>query len=191
MKTETKIPSIIIALVMLIPFWASGQYVCDKANSSITINGTSNLHDWAAKAEKTETVLSTKLDGQKITHIETVEVSIPVLSIKSGKSAMDENIYKALKAKGFPNIQYKMTSYTLTPAGLFVSGELMVAGVAQKLKTRVNYKVEEDHLTFYGELNLKMTDFKIKPPEFLYGSFKTGDQISIKFNFIFCNNNNI
>jgi len=74
----------------------------DKANSQLSILGTSSVHDWASIVEKFDA--SATLTANELTN---VKFEAHVKSIKSGKSGMDKNTYTALdSAHAFAHWSY-------------------------------------------------------------------------------------
>src|SRR5687767_14655194 len=74
-----------------------------EPGSELTINGTSNVHDFQCKTNKISAYFdvdpSYTKDLTKVTRpIVSVTVNIAVKSLKCGKGQMDENMYKTLKA---------------------------------------------------------------------------------------------
>ena len=74
------------------------------SESKLWIEGTSNLHGWSCKATTLDAAidLDAALAGQIATAppkaLKRVQVKVPVRSLKCGHDAMDNNLYKALKA---------------------------------------------------------------------------------------------
>lgn len=178
-----------ITLFAFNPVSLPAQYKLDQQVSFIYISGTSTLHDWTVVAEQMKGSLNAEIEATGINKIDSVQISIPVISLKSGKLGMDENMYKALKSNQFPEINYKLKSHIINGSELTVTGELTIAGVTEIIKSKVTCQNVGKHIKTNGELIINMSDFNVKPPEFLLGAFKTGDKVSIKFYFMFCDKN--
>jgi polyisoprenoid-binding protein YceI len=122
-----------------------------------------------------------------------VEVTIPVRSLKSGKTAMNNIMWEAMKMKDHPNIVYKLIELTPkaggaqgTSAQFDAKGTLTVAGVTRTNTMPVTIeKVGDDKAKATGTTTVKMTDFGIKPPAPTVGLgfIKTGDDVKIAFEF--------
>ena len=95
-------------------------------------------------------------------------------------------MYKALNSDRYPEITYQLKSHTIHNGTITTKGELTIAGVTKNIETKVTQKEAGKHIKIDGEVKLKMSDFNVKPPEFLFGAFKTGDEITIIFHFMFC-----
>src|SRR5699024_11709610 len=68
----------------------------DALPISINVDGTSNIHDWDLKAEKF-TVKAIIEDSADLPAIKSLNLDLEAESLKSGKSGVDKNTYKALK----------------------------------------------------------------------------------------------
>lgn len=174
-----------LLLFTVLPVSSVAQYVLDKKISSIYINGTSTLHDWTVLAMEMKGSLQAEAESNKLVKIESARISIPVTSLKSEKSAMDRNMYDALKSKDYPEITYSLKSHTIHNGTITVNGDLTVAGVTKAIETKVSQEDMGKHIMVQGKVSLKMSDFNVKPPSLLGGSLKTGDKITISFYFMF------
>ena len=165
------------------------QFNLNNATSDISIFGTSSLHDWEEVVEKQSGSIQLVTEGQM--DITNLNVTIEAESIKSHKSGMDKNTYKALNTKEYKTITFKMveakkildmgnSSYQVT-----VSGKLSIAGVTKTKDLSFKMKVESTTVALEGETTFNMTDFGIEPPTALFGTITTGDEITIKFKSIF------
>jgi hypothetical protein len=179
------------------------RYRSSPIGCKVRIDGSSNIHDWTMDGQiiagyfelpagvvldQTQAapvgVTGGKIDAQ-------VKASIPVSSVKSGTTGMDEVMQQAMNATDFPRIEYHLTEMVLkephaagTPFQFNTKGELMVAGVTNKVDMPVSIEsVEANKLKIIGSVPLKMTDFKVKPPVKM-GVFKTVDDIKISFEWM-------
>ena len=163
----------------------SQEYHLVNKESSLKVYGTSSLHDWNVGAENQSGKIKFSFSESFIIH----KLSLVVVSesLKSGKSGMDKNTYKALKTK-----QYKSITFTLTKvnnitdkgSGIYEvkgQGDLSVAGTTKNITVTLKVIVTSSKITIEGEKKFKMTDFKIEPPTALLGTITTGDEINVKF----------
>lgn len=162
-------------------------YKTDQANSSMTILGTSTLHDWEMEAKNMYGTMDVDLYTDKI-EINSLKLSVPVESLKSGKSPMDDNAYKALKYKKHSEIHYVLTSVeSADKTGsnqykLITKGKLTVAGQTRLLTIPITGIVKDNSLALKGSTSFKMSSFGVEPPSFMFGSVTTGDEVTINFN---------
>lgn len=158
-------------------------------DSEITLSGTSTLHDWQMDSYSTSGEAELILDGERgndLTSITSLTFSLPVKSLKSENQGLNNNAYDVLKADEHKNIVYTLTSSTLFAenGGYLVksTGDLTVAGVTREITMDVHTLIKEDKMiACRGSYSLKMTDYKVTPPSFMWGAMKTGDAITLNF----------
>lgn len=156
--------------------------------SSVTVEGTSNIHAWHATSTELATTIQVALPASAGSTVESVTLSLPVTSLRSGKGGLDKNLYKALKAERNPTITFVMKTYSSSPgadAGSFdatVGGILAVNGVEREVTATATMTADaKGVLTAAGSTTFKMTDFGIKPVTALLGTIRTGDAVTVKF----------
>lgn len=149
------------------------------------IDGTSSLHDWTETVEEMSGSMNVELEGNTISKVKMLTMTIPVSSIKSGKSGMDKNTYNALNFVDYPNIKFALKSYAKAENSLTLTGNLTISGTTKLVKIKSMYEVKSNSLEVEGKHTFKMTDFGVKPPTAMMGTIKTGDEITIRFNLVF------
>lgn len=165
------------------------QFNLNNSKSDMTILGTSSLHDWHEVVEEHSGSIELTAEGEM--EISKLNISIVAESIKSDKSAMDKNTYKALKTEKYKTITFKMIdSKKVTSLGnsvyqVTISGKLCITGVTKTIDLTFKMKVDSGVVTLKGEESFNMTDYGIEPPKALFGTITTGDKITIKFNSVF------
>lgn len=177
---------ILLMIGVLVSPSMSQTYEIKSENNKLEILGTSTIHDWEIVAEEMTGKASINLEGDNLT-IGTLEFQVPVKSLKSGKSSMDNNTYEALKSKEYSNITYSLKNMELLNKkdkeyNLKTAGVLTIAGVPKTVNMQVIATEHLGYVSFAGKLDFKMTDFKVDPPTALMGTIKTGDEVSIVFN---------
>jgi len=172
-----------------------------QPGSKVKIDGTSTVHDWTVEGGIIAGVMELdpafaadptkakpgKLDAK-------VEATIPVRTIKSGKSSMDSIMHGALKQPLHPQIKYRLTELTLkeTPKSADTTwefdskGELIVAGVTNKVAFPVTMTRTDKTIKTTGTTSVKMTSFGISPPApaVALGLIKTGDDVKLTFEWV-------
>lgn len=165
---------------------AQHEYKIDIDSSSIIINGTSTFHDWEASSKDIQGTVEALIDGRSIKNILDADLSMEVISLKSESKGLARRLHKELAYKKFPNISFKFKKLVLlTKDSVEMEGDLRIKGVTKKLilTGKVSFRSDTgDVFLFLGSKKLKMTDFNIKPPTFLFGMFKTGDEVNVNFN---------
>lgn len=152
----------------------------------LKISGTSSLHDWDMVSETATGKLTASLDGNKITEINSLVVEMPAESIKSGKSGMDKNAYKALKTNQFKTVKFDLKSAAKNSDGTWnFTGTFAIAGTTKSVTLKIKETSIGGQSVFEGSYSFKLTDYKITPPTALMGTVKTGDDVKISFTLKF------
>jgi polyisoprenoid-binding protein YceI len=163
--------------------------------SELTIEGTSSLHAWHCKTNKINAYVDVDPgytnDLTKIARpIASVKVNIVVKTLTCGNEQMDRNMYGTLKAGENQLIKYTLSGYdildgTASPSSFAAktSGTLVVAGQEKPIAMKISAeRLSDGKAVARGEQTLLMSDFGIKPPSFMFGTLKVGDEIKVKFN---------
>lgn len=188
MRIQFKTFLLVTNLILAVSFTSNAQTL--KINpklSSITILGTTNVHDYETKV--TQINAEVMLSGTS--QVQSMVLSIPVKSIKSKEKLMDTKTYEAFNSETYPTISFKMTevnSFQLTNTDVLVSvtGNLTMNGTTKKITLKPAGKVIKPGVyEFKGAMALKMTDFKMKPPTAMMGMMKVGDGITLKYSVVF------
>lgn len=173
---------IVIIIFQFLGLNTQTVYNVIQDRATMTVSGTSSLHDWESTIEDFKYTASITVEGNTLLEINQLDFKVTVKSIKSGKSMMDKKTYKALREPNHPTISYNLIS-TISQSGNTVTstGELIIAGKKRKVTMDVNYEIYSNIIVFHGELTLKMSDYEISPPTALMGTIKTGDEVTIRF----------
>jgi polyisoprenoid-binding protein YceI len=189
MKTRSVVnAALLIAFAIVL---RAGQAVrftpaAGKSETSVTIRGTSSLHEWQMQGTTIGGIIETdpetwKIDGPKSA---LAKVSVPVASVRSDHDRMDRIMREALKT---PEITYEMTSSSLlkTTGNSFVvrtSGKLSIAGVSREVALDITVQRNADRrYVLTGQAPIRMTDYGIKPPVAMMGTLKTGNDVTVAF----------
>jgi polyisoprenoid-binding protein YceI len=189
-STTTLITGLTLAAAMTLA--AQTRFTSTPTGNKITIEGTSNIHDWTVEGQVISGFLEVNKDellAGKAGKVNcSVTVKIPVRSLKSGKDKMDEVMQETMSMDKFPMIDYKLSELTVTngaaggPMECESKGDLVVSGATNKITMPVTItKDGDDKLKVSGKIALKMTTFNIKPPQpaLAMGLIKTGDDVKL------------
>lgn len=184
----------LMATVLLwIPANVMAQTNYHSKSATITIKGTSNVHDWEMKAANghTEATFTINTAG-KVTAITSLSFKLAVKSLKSDHTGMDNNTYKALKEKANPNMTFVLTSGTITETSannylIKCNGQLTIAGKTNQTEIMATgvYNPADKSFVVSGLKKMKMTDYGVAPPKALLGTIKTGNEVIIGYTLKF------
>lgn len=172
-------------LAFLFLSWSSiGQTSYKQTGTpSIIVAGTSTMHDWTMESKQSNytATFEVNADGTP-SKLNSVTVVIPAESLKSKENAMDKNAYKSLKTDKYKDITFQLTASKITGNTISCSGNLTISGTTKPVDVDVTYEVVNGALVCKASKKIKMTDFKVEPPTFMFGAIKTGDEITVSFN---------
>ena len=183
---------LLLPIIMLTISLVSGNSVqaqslkLNPKTFSMTINGTTNVHNFESKA--------TIATGDLVIvdkKVQSFSVEIPVKGIKSNEKLMDTKTYEAFNADKNPMISFKSTEVnSLKVEGseitVSVTGNMTIAGVTRKVTLTAAGKIIKPGVyEFKGTIPVKMTDYKMKPPTAMMGVMKVGDDVKLKFSVTF------
>ena len=162
------------------------------AGSTLTIDGTSTVHDYSCSAKTLQGFMTSEADESgKLVKVTDTRVTVAVTNLDCGKSQMNDNLKKALKMKANPNITFTLESATLAAGDQNVRttikarGQLSVAGTTKPVDLTVTAVTRPDgKIELQGAIPLKMTTFDVKPPTMFLGTLKTSDDVKIEFKVI-------
>jgi hypothetical protein len=187
------------------------RYNAQPRGSKVTINGTSNIHDWEVEGEviggyfEVESAFGTDKSLKSVTSLNTPgsapksALFIPITSLKSqvaiGRDKMDSVMQQAMKADDNPQIRYKLTGMTIkgtvpdsgTPVKFDTKGDLAMAGMTNQIDVEVTMeRLDDGKIKFSGTKVLDMTEWKIEPPapKLALGMIHTGKEVTIKFEWL-------
>jgi hypothetical protein len=171
------------------------------SGSVLWLEGKSTLHDFESKTSQSTLTLTrdpaaaapTDVAGFesliRSSGVRSLDLEVPVLTLKSEKSGLDKNLYKSLKAEEHPSIRFHLTQYEIEPASgdtlrVHARGTLDIAGAQRPdtLDARV-YRAPQG-LWLEGSEPLLMSDFGIKPPTMMLGTVKVADRIVVRYRLL-------
>jgi polyisoprenoid-binding protein YceI len=193
MKKKNLIKWIGIASIMIITSVEAAQaqqrYELNKDETSISIQGTSNLHDWKMEAEDIKGFAISILKNGSIDNFKNARITVDVEDIESGKRIMNNKTYEALKSEKHPQITFELESIKdFYAAGTRFSGKatgtLTIAGESRNVSIPFNGKLKNNgnHINISGDYSLKMTSYNVDPPTAMLGSLTTGDKVTVAYN---------
>lgn len=152
-------------------------------DSNLAISGTSTLHEWTLTTKEPKYQASFELNEEGApVGLNSLLLTVRCESLKSGHSAMDKNTYSTLNTDTYKSISFSMVSATFVNKKIQCEGDLTVAGVTKRITVEAVYKVVNQSIVCSGTRKIKMSDFGIDPPSFMFGTVRTGDELTVSFN---------
>lgn len=168
----------------------SGEPVHLDARSKLWLIGDSTLHAYTSStSDLTIDSSASVYEDIRTGKMTTLDVRIPVKSLKSGKSQLDQNMQKALKEKEHPHIIFHLTRYEVTASTsdksfpITTYGDLTVAGQTKTIELPAVVSMG-DFTRIEGTKDLLMSDFGVKPPTVM-GIIKTHNRVVINFDLYY------
>ena len=171
---------LMIAALMFSTAIFSQSYKVVKGESKVVVQGTSTVHDWESNMEHFS--LSFIVADKTMNN---VSFKGSVKSIKSGKKSMDSNTYEAMKAYQHSHITFTGSGFKISDGKITGTGKLTIAGVTKSIPIDLNLESwSAGSYNITGKVTFKMSTFGIDPPTAVFGTIKTGDDVTIAFNFV-------
>lgn len=190
MKTRTIVLGILILWTVQSGF---GQEVfrIDNSKSTLTITGTSNVHDWEMSASGMSVTMALEKEASQLKNISAVEFSLPAKNIQSHNSIMDKKTWDAIKADKYNSIKFNLAnvsglSFTGNQLRGTASGTLTIAGKSNSVSIPFTGEVNSNNIIkIAGSREIRLQDFNVDPPTAMMGTLKTGETVTIEFNLEF------
>jgi hypothetical protein len=153
------------------------RYNAQPGGSKATVAGDSSIHNWTmdsgviggymeVDANFPESALTNPAAARPVT-----SVYVPVRSLKSGKTAMDERMQETMAMTNYARIEYNVIELkpkspvgTTGPLQFDAVGVLTIVGKPVTNTMPVTIEKKDGKLKIIGSTPLKLTQFDIKPP---------------------------
>ena len=172
---------------------AKDDYILTR-DYAVTIDGTSSLRAWHEKVGEVTGDMTATVNEDGSVALSAIRISMKVLSIKSDMGRMmEKKTYEALKAATHPEILFtvsapiRLVQIRDAQSAIEVRGELALAGVSKPMVMLVKtFAISRGVLQFEGSQTIKMSDYGVRPPTALFGTMRSGPDITIhvKTNFL-------
>lgn len=197
----------LLTTILLLLFSLSGNLEAQKTNSdskvleksTITIDGTSNVHDWTSEVKQINSNIIFNAGAMKADNpsnpVQSFTLTIPVEKIDSGKGGMNRRMHGALKKDDHPEIRFELLSSELKNGNssnntfeLSITGDLTIAGVSKKVTIPVT-AVQDTGNTykFSGSYEINMKDYNVDPPTAMLGAVRSGEMVTVNFDIFVSN----
>ncbi len=161
-----------------------------KNNINLSVAGTSTMHDWTMKSTSGDCSATFTSDaGGNLTDITAMQFTVASKALKSGKSKMDDNAYRALKADKNPTISAVLKQAELTTRDnktYTMKGSVKLTIAGKTMETELNATLKrtaENSINVKGDKKISMKEYGMEPPSFMMGTIKTGNDVTLSFDF--------
>lgn len=185
---------IILLLLVITVLNVSAQttsYQSIPATSNVKVSGKSNLHDWTMENDHLVALVAFTFKDGKLDDMSALNLSFKVKELKSKEDLLNSRAYKAMNADKYPTINFKLSSASVTPLSnghftIKASGKLQIAGTTKDVIIYADAIQNADKtINCLGTEKIKMSEYGIKPPSFMFGALKVVDDVTISFNIKF------
>lgn len=188
---KNKLLLVLVFLVGSTTFSLAQSYIIDNEPSSLSVLGTSTLHDWKISADTIIGAAKLKLTERKLKDITSLTISIPITSMHSGLGPLDKHMRVAMTANGANTVDFKLVEVSkITPNSIGgytiqATGELTIIKTVKKTRMQATLELNKDgSIRFFGETMIDMTDYSVEPPQAEMGTIKTEKDVKIVFDVI-------
>lgn len=176
--------NLIVAFLFVFSFsvgWSQENYSLSDV-STLTVDGSSTLHDWTVTANTCNGTLN--INGQVFN---VISFEADVASIVSTRGAtMDKKTHNALKMDEYPKVLFSATDVTFSEGdNQSIPGKLNVAGVEKDVVVTASVKNSEGKIQITGNHKITLQDYNMEPPTAMFGSIVVGDDVTVNFDLIF------
>ena len=176
--------NLIVALLVVFCFsvgWSQENYSLSDV-STLTVDGTSTLHDWTVTANTCSgsLVLDTNV-------LKEISFEADVAGIVSTRGAtMDKKTHNALKKEEHPKVIFSATEVAFSEGdNQSISGKLNVAGAAKDVVVTASIKNTDGNIQLTGNYKITLQDYNMEPPTAMFGSIVVGDDVTVNFDLVF------
>lgn len=153
------------------------------SGNHVTFYAHSTGHDFEGKSPQVAGKFG--CDRERIAETAYGEFRIPVRSLKTGIDGRDNEMYATFEEPRYPEIAFKLRSMReirQNGADTYSAravGDLSIHGVTREVSLPVTAVFRGEQVTVTGTASVKITDFGMKPPGFLF--FRVADQVRLSF----------
>jgi polyisoprenoid-binding protein YceI len=167
------------------------SYSLDMKSSSLSVIGTSTLHDWKLKADSISGKAKLTFSENKLDNITSLSIHVLVASLQSGLDPLDIHMRKALSSNDAIYVDYQLTKTTkITPntIGYTIQAEGDITIIKNVKQSRMQATMElrkNGDIRFFGETMIDMTDYSVELPQAEMGSIKSEKDVKVIFDVVF------
>jgi polyisoprenoid-binding protein YceI len=157
---KTPIAALGITLAMLTTYARAGEFVVDKAKSSIQVDVKATGHDFTAKLNKYTIKVTGSADKA---HPDSVKLTWNFKDLGSGDAKRDKEMLHWMEHAKLPSGSFTLSSFTKRTDGkMWAKGNLKIHGVSKVVQFPVTSVRKGKSLTVSGAVRIDHQNFGLK-----------------------------
>lgn len=183
---------LIVLLVLSFPIESCSQAKAKLVlpESTVSVRGTSSMHDWEVSFEKYDIDFSFASPDNGRVSFKDVKAVFSGASVASENTIMTGKARDALMVRDHPDIVFisggtENITYNDGKIKGTLDGKLQLAGISRPIVFTFSGTIEGDRITIQGSEEVNMADYGIKPPTALLGALKTGEKVTVDMKLSF------
>lgn len=157
--------------------------------STISVRGTSTLHDWEMVSETVSSQVVFTMADQQMQGLESVSLTLQANTLESDENRLNRLAHETMDVENNPQITFQASSGNVVADGnsytVTATGELTIAGVTREVTVEASCIEQGNQLVCTGTEEMKMTDFDMDPPRLFLGTLRTHDDVTVEFNMVY------
>jgi hypothetical protein len=155
------------------------------ADSKIWVAGNSTVKDFRCTAKTLEANVAApspetaSLELPRL--VSAADIAIMVEQLDCGNGTMNEHMRKALNAKQYPRIEFKMSGYEVVKGDVTVKGQLTISGQTHPVELTGKVAEEDGVVRSAATRQIDMTQWGVKPPSLMLGTMKVKPVVTIGY----------
>ncbi len=166
-----------------------------QVTGSLRVDGGSTVRSWSCEAG-TLNARVTGAEGATLSLAEVaqavraVQLDVPTAQLDCDNDTMNDHMWNALERDRHPRIQFRMQSYSATPANegtvrLELRGELEMVGSTHPITlTAQATEAAGGALRVVGVHELNMTRWGVRPPRLMLGTLRVHEDVQVHFDLV-------
>jgi polyisoprenoid-binding protein YceI len=161
-----------------------GAPVAAQQNTiDFTVSGNSTVRGWTCTVKGTAEVTGgsgAAARGFDI-GVQSATLTVPVQDFVCPEAEMRDHLLEAMRATEFPQITFRLDSYTPSGQGAVANGSLTILDRTQPVSVPLTLAPTAGGVQVQGALPLDMTTYGVEPPVVMLGLLRVRPQIRIEF----------
>jgi polyisoprenoid-binding protein YceI len=166
-----------------------------QVTGTLRVDGGSTVRSWSCEAG----TLNARVTGaegatlslaQVAQAVRSVQLDVPTGDLDCDNDTMNDHMWNALERDRHPRIQFRMQSYSATPAEggtvrLELRGDLEMLGTAHPITlTAQATEAPSGGLQVTGVHELNMTRWGVRPPRLMLGTLRVHEDVRVHFDLL-------